>query len=535
MTPQSLKQWAMCISLFALSAHPHYLRAEVMSPNPGLKYWYPLPMLEKPETIKTDICVYGGTPGGVGAAVQAQRSGKKAVLAVFRRHVGGMTSGGLTAVDLGKKESIGGMAAEFLNSMGKWSDFSSSQAEQGFRKMLAEAGVKVYYEHRLKSVEKKDHRIQALVFENGNRIEAKVFVDATYEGDLLGRAGVSYHVGRESNAQYGETINGFQITNHHQFKFEVDPYLIAGDPTSGLLPGIMAGSLPEFGSGDRQIQAYCFRMWATQNNKMSWPKPANYQAEDYALLLRYIQTKPEFEWTWTYKSGPVKLNEGDCNSAGPFSLDYLGKNWAWPEADYPTRERIFQEHVTYQQGLMWFLANDPRVPESMRLQVNKFGLPQEEFKETLGWPHELYVREGRRMISDVVMTEDYCLSKIFPSDSVGLASYTMDSHNCSRVVVNGVVKAQGDVFKYVPKPYPVSYKAIVPKEAECSNLLVPVAVSSSHMAFGSIRMEPVFMILGQSAAIAAATSIDRGVSVQKVDYAELRTLLLKNGQILDVK
>ena len=504
--------------------------------NPGLKYWYPLPALEKPETITTDICVYGGTPGGVGAAVQAQRMGKKAVLAVFRRHVGGLTSSGLTAVDLGVKESIGGMAAEFLNRMGQWNNFTSSAAESGFRDMLNDSGARVLYEHRLKRVEKTGNRITALVFENGNRIVAQMFVDATYEGDLLALAGVSYHVGREANSVYNETVNGFQISHHHQFQFDVDPYRKPGDPSSGLLPGMLPGPVPETGTGDKQAQAYCFRMWATTSpQRIPFPYPANYNRDEYALLLRYITTKPDFKWSWSYASGPLKLNEGDCNNAGPVSLDYLGNNWDWPEADYATRERIFQEHVRYQQGLMWFLANDPEVPAEMRAKVNKYGLPGNEFMDTGGWPHELYVREGRRMISDHVMTEADCLRQRIANDSVGLASYSMDSHNCSRYVVNGVVKAQGDVYKRVPTPYPVSYKSIIPKEAECGNLLVPVAVSSSHMAFGSIRMEPVFMILGQSAGTAAVLAMEGKVVVQKIDYEKLKEQLLKDGQILEFK
>lgn len=524
--------WLACSSLVASVAVGSI---EPANPNPGLHYYYPVPMVQSPQTLKVDVCAYGGTPGGVGAAIQARRMGRSAALAVFGRHVGGMTSAGLTAVDLGKKETIGGMEAEFLNRMGKWSGFSADAAEKTFRTMLEEADVPVWFEHRLKSVEKKGNRIAALIFENGDRIEAKMFIDATYEGDLLARAGVSFRVGREANSEYGETVNGFQIANHHQFRFPVDPYRTAGDPSSGLLPGILPGPPRPAGTGDRHIQAYCFRMQAsTAADRRPFPKPAGYDREAYLLLLRCLTSAPpDFKWTFTYKTGPLKLNRGDCNNAGPVSIDYLGANWKWPEADYATRERIFQEHVTYQQGFMWFLANDPEVPADIRAKVAKFGLPTDEFQETGGWPHELYVREGRRMVSDYVMTEADCQSKRIAPDSVGLASYMMDSHNCGRYVVDGAVKAEGDVGKRVENPYPVSYRAIVPKEAECSNLLVPVAVSSTHIAFGSIRMEPVFMILGQSAATAAVLAIDENVPVQQVDYALLRRRLLRDGQILD--
>lgn len=504
------------------------------TPNPGLRHYYPLPANPSPQTLRVDICVYGGTPGGVGAAVQARRLGKTSALAVFRRHVGGLTAAGLTAVDLGKKESIGGMAEEFLNRMGQWSGFRAADAEQTMRAMLVEAGVPVWFERRLARVEKEGNRIRALVFENGDRIEAQVFVDATYEGDLLARAGVSYHVGREGNAAYGEAFNGYFIADKHQFRFPVDPYRKPGDPASGLLPGISAEAPRAEGSGDKYVQAYNFRMWLTTAAAgRPFPQPAGYRRDDYALLERFLNSAPaDFEWDWTYRKGPLKLNLGDCNNAGPVSTDFIGGSARWPEADYAEREKIFQAHVTYQQGYMWFLAHDPAVPEKLRNHVKTFGLPRDQFEETAGWPHELYVREGRRMVSDYVMTEHNCKGKIVAEDSVGLASYTMDSHHTSRVVVKGVVMAEGNVEKTTPQPYPVAYRAMVPRERECANLLVPVAVSSSHIAFGSIRMEPVFMLLGQSASTAATLAIDRKTSVQKVDYAALRPLLLQAKQRL---
>lgn len=504
------------------------------TPNPGLRYHYPLPAAATPQILRVDICVYGGTPGGVGAAVQARRMGKTSALAVFRRHVGGLTAAGLTAVDLGKKESIGGMAEEFLNRMGKWSGFRAADAEQTMRAMLTEADVPVWFEHRLARVEKSDNRIRALVFENGDRIEAAMFIDATYEGDLLARAGVSFHVGREGNAAYGEAFNGYFIADKHQFRFPVDPYRTPGDPQSGLLPGISAGPPRTEGSGDKWVQAYNFRMWLTTAAAgRAFPQPAGYNRADYALLERYLTSAPAgFVWDWTYRNGPVKLNLGDCNNAGPVSTDFIGGSNRWPEADYAEREKIFQAHVTYQQGMMWFLAHDPAVPEKLRAHVNTFGLPGDQFEETAGWPHELYVREGRRLVSDYVMTEHDCKGKVVAADSVGLASYTMDSHHTSRVVVDGVVKAEGNVEKSTPQPFPVSYRAMIPRARECTNLLVPVAVSSSHIAFGSIRMEPVFMLLGQSAATAASLAIDAKTSVQAVPYPTLRARLLQDRQRL---
>jgi hypothetical protein len=514
------------------------------TPNPGLKYYYPVPAASPPQTLKVDVCVYGGTPGGVAAAVQARRMGKTVVLAVFRRHVGGLTSAGLTAVDFGKAESIGGMAAEFLRRAGKrpgskvsendrWSDFRPSQAETTFRAMLAEAEAPVLYERRLKEVKKNGAHITSITFENGDVIEAKVFIDATYEGDLFAKAGASYNVGRESNDTYGETVNGYFIATSHQFRFDIDPYRVAGDPKSGLLPGVSGDPLAKPGAGDKKIQAFNFRMWAVKADAgFPWPKPADFDPAQQDLLRRYLTTKPDFPWDWTYRYGPVKLNVGDCNNAGPVSTDFVGGNYEWPDADYATREKIFQAHVTYQQGMMWFLAHDERLPERIRDKVKQFGLPKDEFIETGGWPHDLYVREARRLLADYVMTEKNCVGKEVAEDSVGLASYTMDSHNVQRVIVNGAVRAEGNVEAKVPRPYPVSYRSMTPKSKECDNLLVSVCVSSSHIAYGSIRMEPVFMILGQSAATAASLAIDAGVSVQQVPYAKLKERLLADKQKL---
>lgn len=531
---------ACCISYLSLTAYA----AEPSSPNPGLKYYYPVPTLPTPQVTQVDVCVYGGSPGGFAAALQTKRMGKTAALAVFRRHVGGLTSGGLTAVDTGKAASIGGIAMEFLlRASGNKATsldgspelgFRPSEAEVIFRTMLAEAGVPVFFEHRLSEVIKEGNRITAIRFENGHTIEAKVFIDATYEGDLFAKAGVSSFVGREDNTVYGETVNGFQIAKTHQFRFPVDPYLTPGDPASGLLPGISPEPVRPAGTGDKLVQAYNFRMWAVKEAEgIVWPKPEGYRREDYALLERYLTSAPaDFVWDYKYKYGPVKLNVGDCNNAGPISTDFVGASNDWPEADYATREKIFQAHVTYQQGMMWYLANDASVPEPVRAFAKEFGLPPKEFTETAGWPHELYIREGRRMISDYVMTEHDCRGNRVAEDAVGLASYTMDSHHTSRVVIDGKAQAEGCIEVKVKQPYPISYRSIVPRESECSNLLVAVCLSSTHVAYGSIRMEPVFAILGQSAATAAVQAIDTKVSVQKIEYAKLRDRLLADGQKL---
>ncbi len=502
------------------------LAATPDSPPAGLHYYYPVPAANPPKVIEADICVYGGTPGGVAAAVQSARMGKKAVLVVPRRHVGGMTSGGLTATDIGKRPAIGGFANEFYAKVGKTSGFRPSQAETAFLELLQAAGVTVYYEHRLKDVVKEGTRIESIRIENGNTVKAKVFIDATYEGDLMAAAGVSFHVGREGNAAYGETINGVQYRKSHNFSVPIDPYIVPGNPASGLLPTLSSEAPKEAGEGDRKVQAYNFRMWLSNSeDRIPFAKPAGYDRNRYALLDRYLKAQPS-------PGQPVPLHPGDCNNNGGFSTDHIGANYAWPEADYVTREQIFQDHVNYQQGLMWFCLNDPAVPEAIRAKTAAFGLAAGEFPETGGWPHELYVREGRRMISDYVMTEAECKSLKTVEDSIGLASYTMDSHNCERIVIDGAVRNEGDVQTGVPRPYPVSYRSIVPKESQCSNLFVTVCLSASHIAYGSIRMEPVFMIIGQSAATAAAMAIDARTSVQKVDYPTLRTRLLADKQVL---
>ena len=511
----------------------------------ALRYYYPLPPADPPQTIEADVCVYGATPGGVTAAVQAARMGKKAVLVEFGKHVGGLTSSGLSATDGG--EIAAGIGREFYNAVGK-KGFHPADAEAQFEKMLKEAGVSVYRQNRLVEVKTADGRIGEIRMENGNVFRAKVFVDASYEGDLFALAGVSYHIGREANSVYQENYNGIFFGPGHNFVKPVDPYVTPGDPKSGLLPLISADPPGKQGEGDGRIQAYNFRMFFEKGG-LPFPKPAGYDPGLYELLLRYIAA-----------GGPSGINAhaGDVNNKGGFSTDNIGANYDWPDgpgrdvtvpspikrlkvadqpaycrALYETREKIYQNHITYQQGLCYFVTNDPRVPEVIRAEMKEWGLSRVNFPETGGWPHQLYVREARRMMSDYVMTEANCQGRTVAEDSVGLAKYTMDSHNCRRLVIDGNARNEGNVEKGTPRPYPVSYRSIVPKESECTNLLVPVNLSASHIAFGSIRMEPVFMVLGQSAGTAAAMAIDKGIPVQKVDYAEMRARLLQDQQMLE--
>ncbi len=549
------------------AAEPAGQPPEGGTPTARLHYYYPVPTSNPAQTIETDVCVYGATPGGVMAAIAARRMGKSAALVEFGRYVGGMTSSGLSKTDGGK--SAAGISREFYKVVGP-RDFPPAAAEAQFLKMLEADGVRLFREHRLKRVEKGGDRITLVEMENGNRFRAKMFIDATYEGDLLAMAGVSYTVGREANAKYGETIDGVAPwSKAHNFRFPVDPFRTPGDPASGLLEGITCaadgrsprigpktpsprpspvngegeaeGTVPGcpgiVGQADRRVQAYNFRMYLSKrSDRIPFPKPASYDPDRYTLLARYLAAGATF-------ADFIQLQEGDSNNQGGFSTDNIGGSDRWPEADYATREAIYQDHVTYQQGLMWFLTHDERVPAAIRQTVGTYGLSPTDFQETGGWPHQLYVREGRRMVSDYVMTEVNCRGKIVAEDSIGLAEYNMDSHHCQRCAIvdpdaktgepRMIVRNEGDVQVHVPGPYPVAYRAIVPKRSECANLLVPVCLSASHIAYGSIRMEPVFMVLGQSAGTAAAMAIDAEVPVQQVDYAKLRTRLLADHQMLD--
>jgi hypothetical protein len=540
--------------------------------------WFSLlPSLNAAEVIEADLCIYGGTASGVAAAVQAARMGKTAVITEFGNHLGGLTSGGLGATDIGNKAAIGGIAREFYHRIalhyansnawrfeqyeeyfanrGGRSAFSELSgpdatmwtfephvAEDIFFQMLDETKVAVYFQQRLASVQKEGGRITEIAMENGKVYRAAMFIDATYEGDLMAKAGVSYTVGREANSKYKETLNGVRAeTPKHQFTVPVDPYRKPGDAGSGLLPFIQPGDGGKPGEGDACVQAYNFRLCYTQEpaNRLPHRKPAKYDPARYELLARYLEAlvaagqKPELKAFWN----PIWMPNGktDINNNGGFSTDFIGANYAYPDADYATRAQIWQTHEDYVRGFVYFLATSPRVPEDMRTEMQAWGPAKDEFLDTGNWPHQLYVREARRMVSDYVMTEHNCRGQQKAEDPVGLGAYGMDSHNCQRIVKSGHAENEGDVQVHGFSPYPISYRSIVPKAAECENLLVPICLSATHIAYGSIRMEPVFMILGQSAATAATLAMDRKSSLQKLPYEMLRARLLADKQILEWK
>jgi hypothetical protein len=518
------------------------------------------------KVISADIVVYGGTSGGVVSAVTAARLGKSVVLIEPTGFLGGMTTGGLGATDIGNKRCIGGISREFYRRIFKyyqepnrWTKetrdkyfkgktvnsqnedsmwtFEPHVASLVFDQMIKETSVQVVFNERLElngGVVKSGLSISAIRMESGRVYRAKMYIDASYEGDLMAKSGVSYHVGRESNATYGETINGMQIakTIHHQFVKPVDPYRIAGDPNSGLLPNITTMPQGVDGDGDHRVQAYNYRMCTTDvpENMVAWPKPADYDELNYEILLRNFEAG-DMRVPWA----PIWMpnRKTDVNNNFAFSTDYLGKNYAYPDADYSKREEIIQDHERYQKGLMWTLANHPRVPESIRAIFQKNGLAKDEFVDNGHWPRQLYVREARRMVSDYVMSEKNCKRIEVVSDSVGMGAYNMDSHNTQRYVTSeGLARNEGDV-QIPTKPYPISRRSICPKSNQCDNLLVPVCMSASHIAYGSIRMEPVFMVLGQSASEIACLAIDRKESVQSVPYELLHKRLLEAQQVLD--
>jgi len=531
------------------------------------------------ENLSFDVEIYGGTSSAVTAAVQVKKMGRSVAMVSPDRHLGGLSAGGLGFTDSGNTSTIGGLAREFYRRVyaeyqkpetWKWQKvetfvnqgqgtkamihadrtmwiFEPHVAEGVFDAWVAEAQIPVFREELLDrehGVEVKDGRIVAFKTLSGKRFVGKMFIDATYEGDLMAAAGVSYTLGREANARYGENWNGNQVgTLHHGhwFKTEISPYRVPGDPKSGLCRWVDDSEPGIKGEADARIQAYCYRLCMTdcRENQIPFQKPENYDPQDYELLRRVLVSG----WREAFqKFDRVPNLKTDTNNHGPVSMDFIGQNYEYPEASYEKRAEILKAHRDYQMGLLYFLANDPGVPEDVRSKMSRWGLAKDEFPETGGWPHQIYVREARRMLGEYVVTENDCFRRPpVPAQgngvgSVGMGSYTLDSHNVRRYVkADGFVQNEGDVGVHPKGAYAIDYHALTPKKAECENLLVPVCLSASHIAFGSIRMEPVFMILGQSAATAACLSLDENCAVQDLPYAKLARRLEADGQILTKK
>lgn len=524
----------------------------------------------KVKIYKADVIIYGGTSSAIIAAVQVARMGKSVLVVSPDVHLGGLSSSGLGFTDTGNKSVIGGLSREFYHRVflhyqtdgaWKWQKkeeygnkgqgvpaidgnrhtmwiFEPHVAEEIFESLIRENSIRVFRNEWLdrdKGVVKEAGKIQSISTLSGKRFEGKMFIDATYEGDLMAAAGVGFSIGREASSVYGETWNGSQVgvfQHAHYFKNHISPFRIPGDSTSGLLPGISKDKPGKRGEGDKKIQAYCFRMCLTNlpENRIAFTRPSDYDSTQYELLLRLFASG----WRETFqKFDPIPNRKTDTNNHGPFSTDYIGMNYQYPEASYETRKKIIREHESYQKGLMYFIANDPRVPKMVQAEMKKWGLAGDEFRDNGNWPYMLYIREARRMLGEEIMTENEILGKRAIARSVGMGSYSLDSHNVQRYVTEeGFVQNEGDIGVAPKKPYQISYGAIIPKKSECGNLLVPVCLSSSHIAYGSIRMEPVFMILGQSAATAAVLSIEKKVEVQDLDYNILEKRLLQDAQIL---
>ncbi|MCM2372223.1 FAD-dependent oxidoreductase [Aporhodopirellula aestuarii] len=516
------------------------------------------------EQTSTDVCVYGGTASGVVTAVQVARMGKSVVLIEPGQTIGGMTSGGLGNTDIGKQASIGGVTREFYQSIRDWYQdpahwkfqdkdeyqwkgdrvtedawfvFEPHVAELKLNEMLEEARVPVVYGERLDlndGVKKEGANIVSIRMESGREFAAKVFIDCSYEGDLMAEAGVSYTIGREPNSQYGESINGVQATEPpRRGPKPLDPYVIPGDPSSGIIKGLQPDVVGKNGDGDKRVQAYNYRLCLTSvpENRVPFEKPEGYDESEYELLLRWFQAGNTRNVP--LGSNPIPNNKTDTNKAGWISTDYIGMCDDYPDADYEKRKEITDAHIRYHKGFLWTLANHPRVPENVRRRAAKLGFAKDEFVDNGHFPHQLYVREGRRMLGRMVMTEHELRKKRKVEDPVALGSYGMDSHPTQLWVdADGALHADTPKWTGVGGPYGISYLAITPKAEECSNLLVTTCISASHSAYGSIRMEPVYMMLGQASATAAVLAINGDSSVQDVPYEKLSQQLLKDGQIL---
>lgn len=498
-----------------------------------------------------DVVVYGGTAGGAITAVSAARSGLKVALLEPRRNIGGMASGGLSRTDVGKRQVIGGLAYEFYWRAGNYYDLTQylqdvawfmepKVAEKILRDMLTEAGVTVRFEQRLREkdgVRKQGTSIASITMEDGQQYTARIFADCTYEGDLMAQAGVSYTWGRESSAQYGESLGGVRSeTPQHQFQVNLSPYW----PDGKLLPEISSQPPGAPGSADRKVQAYNFRMIFSHDpaNQVPYPKPGNYDPRRYELLLRLLtamEHKLGRAQTMAEVTLPVRIpnQKVDVNNNGAFSTDYIGNSWDYPNANYKRRDEIWQDHIDYTKGFFYFLSHDPRVPTTLRQEINEWGLAKDEFIETDHWPHQLYIREARRMVSDFVMSQKDIQTDLTKPHPIGMGSYNSDSHNIQRIVnADGFVRNEGDMQVPVT-PYQIPYEVLIPKKNEATNLLVPVCFSASHVAYSTLRMEPQYMILGQAAGVAALMAIRGGKAVQDIDAGALSKTLAEQGAVLD--
>lgn len=526
-------------------------------------------------TFTYDIVVYGGTASGVMAAIAAAREGHTVALLEPGDHVGGMMTSGLGWTDWGKPDMggiIGGLAKEFFDKVrdhyGKdatrrfnaavFSDklgdegwyFEPHVAEDIFMQMLKEAGVKLWFKNRLKEksgVIRQGKRLAALEMENGSRYEAKVFIDAGYEGDVMAQAGVHFTVGRESRSQYGEALAGVMPpARHTDIEEGMEQGIgqrISGYDAAGLLPGLYNGARGTPGDADEKVQAYNFRLCMTKdrNNQTPVTKPAGYDPRRYEVLARLLQARAgtgvHLGLDAVLKLSPLPGSKTDGNNQGPFSTDDVNAGWNYAAAGYAQRDRIYREHVDYTKGLLYFLSSNEKVPPAIQDEMRQWGYAKDEFIDHGNWPWQLYIREGRRMIGDYVMVQDDVQQHITKEDAIGMGSYAADSHIIQRRVnEDSLVENEGQMFEnIVTRPYQIPYRVLTPKAAEASNLLVSICLSSSHVAYQTLRMEPQFMITGQAAGVAAHLAVTSGQDVQQVDVRRLQQDLRDMRAVLTYK
>jgi hypothetical protein len=495
-----------------------------------------------------DVVVYGATASGSMAAIAAAQHGMHVALVEPGAHIGGMLSGGLSNSDVeNQQQLIGGLAQQFFAAAGAHYHqpisyaFEPHVAEEILRDMLAKARVAIFFHSRLASAQKNGSAITHIRLEDGREFIAHVFIDSSYEGDLMKAAGVTYVVGRESRDKYDEPLAGRQdlLPGHHQFRFTVSADTAGG----GLLPFVVAQKdVAVTGSADGRFQSYCFRLCLTEDpaDRLPITRPEGYDPNRYELARRYLEAAKGALSLGDFL-GVVRIPNGksDVNSTGPVSTDLLGASWEYPEASYARRQQIWEEHLTWAQGLIYFLQNDPAVPEAIRVQANHWGLPKDEFVDTGHWPNQLYVREGRRMQGEYFLTEHDLETLREKYDSIGMAGYNIDIREVEWLahkvylfpkVINQVFM-EGYLSMPV-RPWQIPYRALLPMEEQASNLLVTVCISASTIAYASFRMEPNYMIAGESAGTAAALAVKTKRSVHKIDIAELQSELRANGQIL---
>ena len=500
-----------------------------------------------------DVCVYGATSAGVVAAYTASKMGKKVLLIATSDHIGGLSSGGLGQTDIGNKHVIKGVSRDFYRRLGRvygslesW-QFEPKEASNVFKQYIKEGNINYVTNYIISDVNKVNGEIKSISLKNtiGNRnsqiVKAKNYIDASYEGDLLALANVSYFVGREGNTKYNETYNGVYLpkyraesSGYHQFPDNISPYKAPNDPSSGLVFGVQNVPLQQNGAADKSMQAYNFRLTLTDSveNQIPFWRPKDYDSTKYELLVRLFEAQPNLREINDYFIWSKMPNrKTDVNNRGGFSTDYIGANHSYPDATFEERKSIFDDHASYTQGLLYFYATDPRVPKPLQDYVKKWGYPKDEFVNNNHFTPQLYVREARRMVGDYVMTEHHCLGHEVVKDGIAYAAYTMDSHNTQRLIVNGMVKNEGNVEIGGFSPYPISYRSLLPKREEATNLIVPVCMSASHIAYGSIRMEPVFMLLGQVAGLASSISIDQNKALHEVDYTLINESLSEDPYI----